>query len=86
MATILSFPLPEEDQPLQPRPDDVERIRDRRVFTDEPQMHALITSLDNTMRADLDNAVEQVRTRLPLLPACFREWESENKGLCAPGN
>jgi hypothetical protein len=84
MATILSFPLPEEDQPLQPRPDDVERIRDRRVFTDEPQMHALITSLDNTMRADLDNAVEQVRTRLPLLPACFREWESENKGICVP--
>jgi len=84
MATILLFPLPEVDQPAQPRPDDVDRIRDRRVFTDEPQMHALILSLDNTSRADLENVVEQARTRLPLLPASFRDWESENKGIYAP--
>lgn len=85
MATVLSFPLPEGDQPPEPRPDDDKHITDRRTFADEPQMHALITSLDSTSRADLDNAVEQARTRLPLLPASFREWESENKSNYVPG-
>jgi len=86
MATILSFPLPDADRPAQPRPDDVERIRDRRVFTDEHQMHALITALDKNRRVDLDAAIERVRARLPLLPACFRDWESQNKGTCIPVN
>jgi len=77
MATILSFPLPEGDSPPQPRLDDVERVKDRRVFTDEPQMQSLIATLDNKRRTDLDDAAERVRARLPLVPACFRGWESK---------
>lgn len=52
---ILSFPLPEADRPAQPRLDDAEYVRDCRVFTDEPQMHALITSLNNKNRVGMDN-------------------------------
>jgi len=82
IATILAFPLPMINLPADPRPDDPERIRDRRVFTDEPQMQALITSLDDTSRMALADAAERVRMRLPLLPACFRDWEAQDKMTC----
>jgi len=84
MVTILAFALPDADRPAQPRPDDADRIRDCRVFTNEPPMHALIASLDNTKRAGLDAATERARARLPLFPASFRDWQSENKGRYVP--
>jgi hypothetical protein len=78
VATIRSFPLPGTYQPAQTRPDDARSVANfRRVFTDEERMRALIADIDKTRLGDVDAAVEPVRARLPLFPACFKEWELE---------
>jgi hypothetical protein len=78
VATIRSFPLPRTDQPAQTRPDDASSVADcRRVFTDEYQIRDLIADLDKTRLDDLDAGAEYLRTRLPVFPACFRDWEPE---------
>lgn len=79
VATILSFPVPEVDKPAQPRPDDAERLTARRVFTEEPQMKALMAELDEVSRVELDEAADRVRARLPLLPAFFEHLEPEKR-------
>jgi hypothetical protein len=78
VATILSFPLPEDHQPAQQRPDDRERIMDRRMLYDEPGMRDLIASLDESSRSYLLDAANRERSRLPLFPAHFTNWDSEH--------
>jgi hypothetical protein len=79
VTTILSFPLTAADQAVRPRPDDAERITDRRTITDEPQVQALLAELDKGRRAELDAAAERMRARLPLLPACFKDLQPGDK-------
>ena len=79
VATIQSFPAPETYQPTQPRPDDSKSIADKRVFTDESMMRTLLVGLDATRLTELDHAADQMRARLPLLPACFKGWKPEKK-------
>lgn len=68
MATILAFPLPQSPQPVQQRPDDRERVMDRPVFYDEPQMRTLIASFDDGSRSLLKAAADRERSRLPIFP------------------
>jgi len=60
-----------------PLPDDAERITQRRVLTEEPQMKALIAELDGPDRASLDKAANRMQAHLPLLPGFFKDWELE---------
>jgi hypothetical protein len=76
-TTILTFPLPTDTQPAEPRPDDLERVMDRRVMYDEPQMHDLISSFDDPSRSLLKAAAERERSRLPLFPAHFGVWNTK---------
>jgi hypothetical protein len=71
VATILTFPLPRGHRPAQQRVDDRERVMDRPVFYDEPQMHTLIASFDDRSRLLLKAAADRERSRLPLFPAHF---------------
>ena len=66
-------------QPAQPHPDDHALVTSRRVFSDEPHMQALLSSLDGPNRRVLEEAAERERARLPLFPACFREGAGESE-------
>lgn len=77
VATILSFLPPSDNRPAQQRVDDRERAVDRRVFYDEPRMQSLIASLDESSRIFLKVASDRERSRLPLFPAHFRNWDPE---------
>ena len=70
---VLSFPLPDVKRPPQPRQDDPERRRDRLIHFDNPRVQALITSSSDK------EAIEWLRSNLPVLPVYFRDWESEGK-------
>jgi len=75
MNTILSLaPLPGRS-PTRPQPDDRERVMDRRVLFDEPQMQALIESLDEESRIQMKAAADRERSHLPLFPAHFWNWD-----------
>jgi hypothetical protein len=77
LNTVLSFPVPRIYQPVWPWPNDAERIIQRRVLTEEPQMKALIAELDGANRVFLDEAANRMRAQLPLLPGFFKDWEPE---------
>ena len=71
-TTILSLPPPcPHPQPAQPRPDDKDRVTDRRVLYDEPLMRSLISSFDDESRQLLKGATERERARLPLFPSSY---------------
>ena len=71
-TTILSLPPPcPHPQPAQPRPDDKDRVTDRRVLYDEPLMRSLISSFDDESRQLLKGAAERERARLPLFPSSY---------------
>lgn len=72
---ILSFGIPNINQLPQPCPDDCKRLRDRLIFTNEPQLQILFAQLPN--KAVLDERVSLVYGLLPILPVCFRDWDSE---------
>jgi hypothetical protein len=80
LATIFTLLIPQHLRPAQPRPDDFERAMDRRVFYDEPNMQALITSLDESSRLFLCTAADRERSRLPLFPAHLMDWDWDSKG------
>jgi len=72
-GTIFTFTLPEPG-PVQQRPDDRERVMDRRIFYDEPLMYTLFSSMDEKSRLSLQAAGERERSRLPLFPSCLKTW------------
>src|SRR4051794_15718593 len=72
LATIQQFPPPSQTfRPAQPHPDDRKRIKDRRVFYDEPLMRNLISTFDEATRTTLKATADRERARLPLFPAHF---------------
>jgi hypothetical protein len=89
LSTISSllFPPPPHSppsdllQPAQTHPDDHTLIMSRRVFSDEPHMQAMLSSLDDANRRVLEAAAERERARLPLFPACFREGAESESSL-----
>jgi hypothetical protein len=80
-ATILTLVPPRGTQPAQQRSDDRERVMDRHVFYDEPQIQTLISSLDEFSRSLLKAAADRERSRLPLFPAHFGDVDPETEGL-----
>lgn len=77
VKTILSFGVPNTNQLLQPCPDDCKCLRDRLIFTNEPQLQTIIAQLPN--KAVFDKVAVQVYGLLPILPIYFRDWDSEKK-------
>jgi hypothetical protein len=87
MASILSFPIPADSRPTpaQVQPDDRERVMDRGLFYDEPEVRALIASLDDESRRILEAAAVRERARMPIFPAHFvaQDLEAEyDTGEC----
>jgi len=80
-GTIFTFTLPEPG-PVQQRPDDRERVMDRRIFYDEPLMYTLFSSMDEKSRLSLQAAGERERSRLPLFPSCLKTWVPDT-GECS---
>ena len=81
LATIFTFIAPQCLLPAQQRLDDCKRVMDRRVFYDEPNMQALISSLGEPSRLFLGAAADRERSRLPLFPAQFVDWDSKGNRL-----
>jgi len=70
LSTIFAFPPPHRHIPdsAPPRPNNSERVSQRRVFGDsEPQMQALICSLDEKSCLALHAAAEMVQVQVQVV-------------------
>jgi hypothetical protein len=77
LTTVSNFDIPKGHRLAEPSQDDRERVMDRRVFYEEPELKNLISSLDESSRAFLRTAMDRERSHLPLFPVHFLEWISE---------
>ena len=79
MGAIRALPGPLGVRPAQQRYDDRERVMDRRVFYDEPQIVEFIGSLEEKSAAYLKAAAERERAHLPIFPAQFRTMDLQGE-------
>ena len=79
LSTIFAFPLPHFriPDPASPQPSGCELVLRHCVFFDEPQMQALIRSLDEKSHLALHAAADMERSRLLIFPAHLRLWSVE---------
>jgi hypothetical protein len=77
LTTVSHFDIPKGYRLAEPSQDDRERVMDRRVFYEEPELKNLISSLGESSRAFLRTAMSGERSHLPLFPAHLLEWNME---------